>query len=159
LRLRDSSVYRTLVATKQKGNAMANKCIAALVTASVLLLPVAANAACVQLDMLGTWQIYAFNTQDQSIRCTLNINANGGIANTTCIVTRDSKPDQTAQLTQGKVTLVAPAICKFTAEWMVNGQVKNTVEHATLHMTTKDAGSGVGRAGLARFVFDIIKVR
>src|SRR5918994_5101175 len=102
-----------MAACQTKGIAMANKRLAALVAVSILLSPVAANAACLPADLIGTWQIYAFNTQDQSIRCTVNINANGAIANTTCIVTRDSKPDQTAQLTQGKVTLVAPAICKF----------------------------------------------
>ena len=130
---------------------MLGKCKAVL-AGGFLLLPAVANAACIQSDIEGIWQVYAFNTQDQWIMCKFNIAANGAIANTSC----DASTGERERLTDGKVTLATPAVCKFTAEWKL-GPLRNRVVHSTLNQS-KNAGSGVGRAGNADFVFDIIKL-
>src|SRR5687767_6304218 len=113
---------------------MANKPVAALTAAAVLLSPVAANAACLQLDMLGTWQVYAFNNQDQWIRCKLDISRTGAIADTSCTVSNGRRVD-TLQFTKGSVKLQNAAACTFTGQWTLGqGQTAllNKVVHATL---------------------------
>ena len=88
--------------------------IASLFVAAVLLAPGVAHASCLQADLAGTWQAYAFSNAGNWTRCKLTIRASGKILNTTCTAVAGN-----GALTQGSVTVTAPDECTFTAQFKI----------------------------------------
>ncbi|HET7681473.1 MAG TPA: hypothetical protein VFK79_15220, partial [Xanthobacteraceae bacterium] len=116
--------------------------LARLCFAASLLFPAAAaNAACLQSDLGGTWQAYTLSIKGGNTywaRCKLVINGStGAIANTNCFTAFGY-----TALTQGKATLANAANCTFTAQYKIAG-VLNTLVHGTLSKD-KEVGQGVG---------------
>jgi len=132
--------------------------LATLSFAATFLLPAAANAACAQTDLTGSWQAYSVNANNANnggstywTRCKLVINGSGGIANTTC-----TSPFATAPLTLGHATLSVASTCTFTAQFTINGTL-NKVLHGTLSRD-KEGGQGVGTYAGGLFFFNMTKL-
>ncbi len=123
----------------------------AVLAVSLALFPALANATCTQADLAGNWQAYVFNGQGQWFRCKLQIDRAGNIADTTCVTTSTS-----AKLTRGKVTLTAPAVCTFTAQYKLNG-LPHKIDHGTLSKD-KTIATAVGFAGNVKFIVHFTKL-
>ena len=126
--------------------------IASLFVAAVLLAPGVAHATCLQSDLAGTWQAYTFSDAGNWTRCKLTINDTGKIANTTCTAVAGN-----GALTQGSVTVTAPAKCTFTAQFKIDDE-----RHRVLHGTfspSLEIGHGVGTfPGGGQFVVNMVRV-
>ena len=120
---------------------MKRRRLGTLCFAATFFFPAAANAACTQADLAGSWQAYAISVTGFGdaywSRCKLNINGIGAIANTTCVT-----PFGNAALTQGLASLSNAASCTFAAQFRIAGTL-NKVVHGTVSKD-KEVGQGVG---------------
>lgn len=129
--------------------------LAALIVAAGSLAPTLASAACIQSELSGVWQAYVFSVNGGAAAwasCRITVAVNGNIANTNCTTSAGIN----APLTQGKLTLNDPALCRFTATFKV-GPTVNKVTHATLARGHVSA-DGVGFIGSTAFFFALDKI-
>ena len=120
-----------------------------------ILIPTAVNAACVQADLTGTWQVYSSgwdSPQAYWTRCKMTINANGTMSNGTCT----NSAGQSGPMTAASAILTAPSTCTYTAQFRVGGAL-NRVLHATL-ARDKNTGNGVGTFPGGTFIFSMTKL-
>lgn len=121
-------------------------------SAALIVAPIAADAACVQSDLAGTWQFYQTFGSEWN-RCTVSIDSGGAIANASC---RASFNNTVKMLTNGTVTLTSPTQCIFSGHLKMSGAI-NILDHGALSRD-KLSAAGVGStAGSAVFTFSMVK--
>lgn len=113
----------------------------------------AANAACTQVDLAGTWQFYRYYGIGW-LRCKTTINTAGMFSNTSCF----NYLNERVTLTGGSAKISAGATCAYTAQFTLSTAGLNKVVHATL-ARDKITGNGVGTYGTgSMFFFSMTKL-
>ena len=117
--------------------------------------PAAASAACRISDFAGTWQVYTTAVSGTNIfwaRCKISINASGVIADSICSLSTG----QNVGFVDGVVQAISAADCSFRVIATIGG-TRHSASHVTLARDSLTA-KGVGKAGTANFVIDIVKI-
>lgn len=124
-----------------------------LLSVALVLVPVLANAACVQADLAGTWQTYSV-VPSNWIRCRIDVAASSGVAiDASCY----SAAGQPIHLLSGQLVISDPSACKFTANFAFSGGAKYRVEHGTLAADGL-TGNGVGLLPRGSIIFSMTKL-
>lgn len=120
-----------------------------------LVFSTVANAACLQSDLSGTWQIYTVGANSSQVwwtRCKVSVNGAGTMSNGSC----SNSLGQTGAITSGNAKMTVGALCTFTAQFHLGGAL-NQVVHATLSRD-KTTGSGVGTFSGGGFMLSMTKL-
>jgi hypothetical protein len=115
----------------------------------------AAQAACTQAKLAGTWKAYSAGV-DSGVSywtsCTLVINVNGGIANTNCV----NSFNLVGALRNARLTLTSANLCAYAGQFTFNGEV-NTLRNMTLARDNFTA-NGVGVFPGGSFIFSMTRI-
>ncbi len=130
-----------------------------IVVAVSMLTATVANAACVQGDLAGTWQVYSHGWDNAAggflwwNRCKVTFNASGTMTAGTCVA---SKNGEGGPISNGSGTLTVANACTFTAQFTVGGLL-NRVVHSTMSKD-KEVVTGVGTFSGGAFSFQMSRL-
>lgn len=115
-----------------------NRVLAAFAVA--LLSATAADAACTQSQLTGTWHIYFHASSVISYRCTAAVKASGAMAGSCTSMANDVA----SQLKRGsKLLMTTPSDCTLTGSILYDDK-EHSIDHVTL---ARDGLSAAGVAG------------